>query len=536
MWAYVESCNSSPEFAQGNWHVYSYVTHAYEVQPSVNVCGVVEQLQEMGAQPFENPASAWPAPPPQPANRTDLHAVPKIEAQIAPPPLFVEIVPSEPKGERTRPSSVSPRTFGSRTSSSSSVKKAEVFVDADGQRRPSSASGRKFSSRTPSSSSVKNAEVMVETSKVSFPAKEEKGIEAHGDESAVATPLPLAIDTTFQTPDTNHDGIIDDSEFSEYLSALQQYQVGASRVRVEGVVLYSSNSKSAMVAKTAAESNSTQEGNGVYSQPYNGINGEYARSEQICNGRSVYIKVKTPTTAMWWANNNGKISWCVGPLEKMGTKDMWAYVGSMGFGPEEAGSRAWTVYQYKSLSWEDQTGVVVASLDPMQKDSDEREAKERQEQEAPVPSSVWKQEERRAEEEKQEQEHKSLMDMGNKKTSAAPTPPLPTTASSQERIPTSASTTSSKPPDPPLRTSSSKPPETPVQTPPTSAAKSLSPPKSRPVPPATANKTGGSSGRSKSVVAGKPLLEKTKKTRQEMADALMEVEISTHHRPFQNSV
>jgi len=119
-------------------------------------------------------------------------------------------------------------------------------------------------------------------------------------------------------------------------------EVGASHVRISGVVL-------------------RQGGN---ERPYRGINGEYRRSDNICNGRPVYIKKSKQGIAMWWANAAGKLSWCVGPKDFVGGCDMWAYVESEGFGPEEAGGRAWSVYSYDSGAWEEQVGVRVENLEP----------------------------------------------------------------------------------------------------------------------------------------------------------------------------
>jgi len=142
--------------------------------------------------------------------------------------------------------------------------------------------------------------------------------------------------------DRNNDGLVDEDEFREYTSSLPMVQYGASRVRISGLVLY----------------------NGGSAQPYKGINGDYVRSEEVCNFRAVYVKEDKPGIAMWWANIVGTISWCVGPKDQVGKDGIWAHVESMGFGPEEAGTRAWTVYSYNSGSWEDQTGVEVENLDP----------------------------------------------------------------------------------------------------------------------------------------------------------------------------
>jgi hypothetical protein len=54
----------------------------------------------------------------------------------------------------------------------------------------------------------------------------------------------------------------------------------------------------------------------------------------------------------------------VGKKEMVGTESMFAYVESMGLGLEETGSRPWTVYSYKSNSWETQTGIEVRQVSP----------------------------------------------------------------------------------------------------------------------------------------------------------------------------
>jgi len=123
---------------------------------------------------------------------------------------------------------------------------------------------------------------------------------------------------------------------------IQKFRYGTSHVRISGVVLHQGGSQ----------------------RPYTGINGEYRRSDKVCNGRPVYIKESKHRIAMWWANAAGTLSWCVGPKGSVGGDGMWAYVESEGFGPEEAGGRAWRVYSYDSGAWEEQEGVRVENLDP----------------------------------------------------------------------------------------------------------------------------------------------------------------------------
>ena len=142
--------------------------------------------------------------------------------------------------------------------------------------------------------------------------------------------------------DKDGDGYVDEDEFRAYLAANRAVRYGARRVCICGVELRYKGSTKA----------------------YKGVNGEYEMTEEVLNGRAVYAKVDRPTTAMWWTNNDGKISWCVGPREEVGKTGMWAYVESMGFGPEEAGRRPWMVYSYNSGSWEEQAGVEVVALDP----------------------------------------------------------------------------------------------------------------------------------------------------------------------------
>jgi hypothetical protein len=165
--------------------------------------------------------------------------------------------------------------------------------------------------------------------------------------AAGAAPAVQGMVETLDVVDADGDGFVDEDEFRAYLAANRTVRYGARRVCISGLELRN---------------------NGT-AKPYRGINGEYEVTEEVCNGRAVYSKVGRPTTAMWWANIDGKISWCVGPREQVGTEGMWAYVESMGFGPEEAGARPWMVYSYNSGAWEEQTGVEVLDLDPAPDDS-----------------------------------------------------------------------------------------------------------------------------------------------------------------------
>jgi hypothetical protein len=87
--------------------------------------------------------------------------------------------------------------------------------------------------------------------------------------------------------DGDGDGFIDEQEFEAYLAANRTVRLGAEFVRVSGVMLHYKGE----------------------TKPYKGINGDYQRSQEVSNGRAVYIKVNKPSTAMWWTNNDGKLSW-----------------------------------------------------------------------------------------------------------------------------------------------------------------------------------------------------------------------------------
>ena len=88
-------------------------------------------------------------------------------------------------------------------------------------------------------------------------------------------------------PDADGDGFVDPEEFAAYLAANRTVRLGAEFVRVSGVMLHYKGE----------------------TKPYKGINGDYQRSQEVSNGRAVYIKVNKPSTAMWWTNNDGKLSW-----------------------------------------------------------------------------------------------------------------------------------------------------------------------------------------------------------------------------------
>jgi hypothetical protein len=157
-----------------------------------------------------------------------------------------------------------------------------------------------------------------------------KGEEAHGEE--------------LENVDANGDGIVDNEEFQAFLarnsSAGHAIRYGASLVHVTGALLHSKGE----------------------SKPYPGVNGDFERSDEICNQRAVYTHISMPY-AMWWSNNDGKLCWCVGKKDDVGTCTMAAYVESMGSGPEEAGNRPWSVYSFTSQSWEKQAGIEISSLD-----------------------------------------------------------------------------------------------------------------------------------------------------------------------------
>jgi hypothetical protein len=161
-----------------------------------------------------------------------------------------------------------------------------------------------------------------------------KGEEAYGEE--------------VENVDANGDGIVDDEEFQAFLarnsSAGHAMRYGASLVHVTGALLHRKGE----------------------SKPYSGVNGDFQRSDEICNQRAVYFNRSMPY-AMWWSNNDGKLCWCVGKKDDVGTGKMAAYVESMGFGPEEAGKRPWSVYSFTSQSWEKQAGIEILSLDRTEK-------------------------------------------------------------------------------------------------------------------------------------------------------------------------
>lgn len=129
-----------------------------------------------------------------------------------------------------------------------------------------------------------------------------------------------------------------------HVSQVDPNMRGAARVRVRGVQLYRKG----------------------ISMDYAGINGDFHRSAEICNSHFVYVKINTPTIAIWWANIEGHLAWCVGPRSKVGTEEIWAYVASQrsGSGPEEAASRPWQVYQYDDRAWSEQRTVEVFEIDP----------------------------------------------------------------------------------------------------------------------------------------------------------------------------
>ena len=173
------------------------------------------------------------------------------------------------------------------------------------------------------------------------------GTETHAERAHASSPAPLI--------DLDGNGIVDAQEFNTYSADLAmepRHYFGAEIVRLRGFVLHS----------------------GGTSAPYAGINGEYMRSGEFINGRALYVKSNKPrtpnTTAMWWANNNGKLSWIVGQKADAGTNKMWAYVHSLGWGPEQHAVGAWQVYSYNSKSFEAQHGATASQAGQAEKTQD----------------------------------------------------------------------------------------------------------------------------------------------------------------------
>ena len=148
---------------------------------------------------------------------------------------------------------------------------------------------------------------------------------------AAASPVPVI--------DLDADGRADAEEFSTHLAAEAKnpQRYGAELVRLDGFVLHSSGT----------------------STPHAVINGEYVRSHEVINGRAVYVKTNQADSAMWWANNDGQLAWVVGRKGDAGTSKMWAYVPSLGWGPEQGTEGPWQVYSYTSKSFEAQHGITV---------------------------------------------------------------------------------------------------------------------------------------------------------------------------------
>jgi hypothetical protein len=83
------------------------------------------------------------------------------------------------------------------------------------------------------------------------------------------------------------EGFVDEDEFNAFLAANRTVRLGAEFVRISGMMLLGKGD----------------------AKPYKGINGDYQRSQEVVNGRAVYIKVGKPTTGMWWANIDGRLCW-----------------------------------------------------------------------------------------------------------------------------------------------------------------------------------------------------------------------------------
>ena len=117
-------------------------------------------------------------------------------------------------------------------------------------------------------------------------------------------------------------------------------RIGAQRVRVSGVILYS---------PTHPQGKS-----------FSGVNGVFEREARLCNFRSVY-RHEGGGTCLWWGNNSGNLCWVMGPADKVGTGSQWAYRVSDGASPEQ-GSGIWHVYNYSTDLYEPQNTVEVVEF------------------------------------------------------------------------------------------------------------------------------------------------------------------------------
>jgi len=175
-----------------------------------------------------------------------------------------------------------------------------------------------------------------------------QGLRAAVSDALLVQDAPLELHTgagqALALIDTNRDGQIDEAEFEAYLAAHRTEPTcfGAELVRVSGAVL--------------------QHGGKV--TQYAGINGVYERSENVVNGRFMFTKLSTSTTALWWGNVLGKICWVVGPKAGAGTSNkIWAYVESFGKSPEQAAGRPWMVYSYDDRTYARQEAITIQSID-----------------------------------------------------------------------------------------------------------------------------------------------------------------------------
>ena len=94
------------------------------------------------------------------------------------------------------------------------------------------------------------------------------------------------------------------------------------------------------------------------STPRANVNGDYARTGEVVNGRAVYVKVGDAVRGLWYDTGG---AWRCGTMKNVGKATGYASVMTAAASPEQAAGAVWRVFMGAG-KWVEQAGVVATAV------------------------------------------------------------------------------------------------------------------------------------------------------------------------------